>query len=246
MSNRWIGSLGFLLGSVVAVAAQQGLTPALGTPGAPSGRTSDLELVERLIVLRKNYQKTLEQLRFYYVQAGDKEREDMATEELKGWHRIRKHAFIEDLEVPPPTLRGEINIVEANNLLTRALVFKDARGFGNDYIDNQRRAELLLQELLTKYPQSNKISEAAYWLGEVYEGKSNEMYRRASWYYTRCYQWNAAASKDARLKAARICDHKLHDRSKALELYRDVTINDHMPAHQAEARARIAELSGKR
>ena len=82
-----------------------------------------------------------------------------------------------------------MNIVEANNLLTRALMSR-TQGWGTDYIDNQRRAEILLQELLTKYPQSNKISVAAYWLGDIYESKANEMYRRAAWYYTRCYQWN--------------------------------------------------------
>jgi TolA-binding protein len=236
----------FMLGSVLVVAAQQGpQTPVLGTPGAPSARTSDLELAERLIVLRKNYQQTLEQLRFYYLQAGDQERAKMAEDELINWHRIRKHAFNENLDTPPPTLRGDVNIVDANNLLTRALLVKD-HGYGTTYIDNQRRAEILLQELLTKYPQSNKISEAAYWLGEIYESKANEMYRRATWYYTRSYQWNDAASKDARLRVARLFDHKLHDQTKALEVYRDILANDHVPAHQEEARKRIAELSGKR
>ena len=49
------------------------------------------------------------------------------------------------------------------------------------------RAEILLQVLLTKYPHSNKISEAAYNLGDIYESKANQMYRRAAWYFARCF-----------------------------------------------------------
>jgi len=36
------------------------------------------------------------------------------------------------------------------------MTYKD-KGWGNDYLDNQRRAELLFQQLLSTYPQSDKI-----------------------------------------------------------------------------------------
>ena len=244
MSNRWIFSIVIMLGTVLVAMAQQGpRSPALGTPGSPgrAGPTwswsAGSSSCARIIKRRSS------SCGCTYKQVHDEERAAMAEEELKGWHRIRKHAFIEDLDTPPPTLHGDTNIVEANNLLTRALIHKNAGGWGTDYIDNQRRAEILLQELLTKYPQSNKISVAAYWLGDIYEGKANEMYRRAAWYYTRCYQWNPSNNLDARLRAARIYDHKLNDKTKALELYREVENNEHTPAHREEAKKRITELT---
>ena len=77
--------------------------------------------------------------------------------------------------MPPPTLQANYNIPEANELYRRAMAYKD-KGWGNDYIDNQRRAELLLQQLLTNYPQSDKIGDAAYQLGDIYESKAYKQY----------------------------------------------------------------------
>ena len=74
-------------------------------------------------------------------QAGDIERARWAEEELLQYHRIPKHAFRLDLDVPPPTLSGQTNIPEANKLFTAAMSYKD-KGWGTDYIDNQRRAEI--------------------------------------------------------------------------------------------------------
>ena len=48
--------------------------------------------------------------------------------------------------------------------------YKD-RGFGSDFTDNQIRAELLLQQLVTQYPTSNRNSDAAYQLGDLYESR---------------------------------------------------------------------------
>ena len=74
---------------------------------------------------------------------------------------------------------------------------------GTEYIDNQRRAELLFQQLLTNYPQSDKIDDAAYQLGDIYESKAYKQYRRAAWYFERCVQWNTNTQFDARLRAGR-------------------------------------------
>ena len=75
--------------------------------------------------------------------------------------------------------------------------FKD-KGWGQDYIDNQHRAELLFQQLLTNYPQSDKISDAAYQLGDIYESKAFRQYERAAAYFERCFQWNPKTHFDAR------------------------------------------------
>ncbi len=237
MSVRWFAPVIVFAGLLVGVRGQ-----------APSGKpadTSDVELVERLLVARRDYQKTLELLRAHYIKAGDTERAHWAEDELIQFHRIPKQAFRLELDVPPPSLRPSVNIPEANKLYTRAISWKD-KGFGNDYIDNQRRAELLFQRVLTQYPQSNKIADVAYQLGNIYESKAYLQYRRAAAYFERCFQWNPQTTHDARIQAARIYDRQLHERARAIELYREITTHETDAKQIAEAQKRITDLSSAR
>ncbi|HEV3261161.1 MAG TPA: tetratricopeptide repeat protein [Gemmataceae bacterium] len=219
--------------------------PGAMPPRSPGAGASDIELVERLLAARRDYQTTLEQLRAYYTTAGDIERGRWAEEELRQFHRMAKQAYRLELDVPPPTLQAAYNVPEANELYRRALAFKD-RGWGNDYIDNQRRAELLFQQILTSYPQSDKIDDAAYQLGDIYESKAYRQYRRAAAYYERCVQWNPNTQYDARLRAARLYDRQLNERTRAIELYREVTTHETDPKRLQEASKRLADLSGGR
>jgi TolA-binding protein len=216
--------------------------PRAQSPQAPKD-AQDLEMVQKLLLLRKDYQKTLEQLRAQYLQTGDLERAKWAEEELRQWHRISRHAFRLDLDVPPPNLTGDVNVPEANKLYARAFGYKD-KGFGNDYLDNQRRSEILFQDLLTRYPQSDKISDTAFMLGDIYESKAYKQYRRSAAYFERCFQWNAKTHFDARLRAARIYDRQLNERQKAIELYREVVNRETDQKRTGEAERRISELSG--
>jgi hypothetical protein len=236
---RWSASVLLALGLLLAVRAQ---TPSSGKPAD----TADVELVERLIVARKEYQKTLESLRSHYLKAGDLKRARWAEEELVQFHRIPKQAFRLELDVPPGSIISKgvppVNVPEANKLYAQAMTYKD-KGWGTDYIDNQRRAELLLQEVLTRHPQSNKIDDAAYQLGTIYESKAYKHYERAAAYYERCFQWNPQTDFDARLKAARLYDRYLNERARAIELYREITTHETDPKRVAEAQKRLADLS---
>jgi TolA-binding protein len=214
-------------------------------PNKSAGAANDLELVEKLLMTRRDYQKSLENLRLHYLKANDMERAKWAEEELRQYHRILKQAFRLDLDVPPPNLIGNTNIPEANKLFTAAMTYKD-KGWANDYIDNQRRAEILLQKLLTEYPQSDKIAQAAYELGDIYESKANKQYRRSAAYFERCFQWNTKTTSDARLRAARLYDKQLTDRVRAKEIYLEITTHDVDPKRIAEATKRLQELSGAR
>ena len=234
MAHRRLAWL--LVAFAVAICAA---TPYAQTPPANTvtGKSNggDLELVQKLIALRRDYQKTLEQLHTHYKQAQDKERERWAEEELLSFHRIPKHAFILDLDVPPPNLNGSQNVIEANKIFMWAMKFKD-HGFGTEYIDNQRRAEVLLQDILTRYPHSDKISDVAFMLGDLYESKAYRQYYRAVEYYQRCYQWNPKTSHEARIRAARLYDQKLNNKPKAIELYRDVMTYESIDPRRHEER----------
>jgi TolA-binding protein len=234
-----------LLGLTAVVLAQTRTPPA--PIGKPPGSTpaSDVEMVERLLASRKEYQASLETLRKHYVAVGDAKRAHWAEEELRHFHHTSKHAFRLDLEVPPPTLQAAYNIPEANELYRRAMTYKD-KGWGDEYVYNQRRAEILLQQLLTNYPQSDKIGDAAFQLGDIYEGKTNQHYERAAAYFERCYQWKSGLGNEARLRAARIYDKQLSERGKAQELYTDVTTHDTDQKRIQEAQKRLAELTGKK
>lgn len=242
--RSWARSLVVLLGVVLLARAEPPAKPAAAN-NRPGSVPSDLELVERLLAARRDYQLSLEQLRSHYLTVGDLERAHWAEDELIQFHRIAKQAFRLELDVPPPTLQAAYNIPEANELYRKAMTFKD-RGWGTDYIDNQRRAELLFQQLLTNYPQSDKIGDAAYQLGDIYESKAYRQYQRAAQYFERCFQWSPTTHLDARLRAARLYDRQLNERAHAIELYRDITTHETDPKHLQEAQKRLTELSAKK
>jgi hypothetical protein len=222
-------------------------TPAAQTTkgGSAPKDNGDIELVEKLLVARRDYQRTLELLRAHYLNVGELEKAKWAEEELREYHRINHQAYRLDLDVPPPTLQATTNIPEANKLLMRAKEYKD-KGFGMDYVDNQRRCELLLQQLLTMYPQSDKIGEVAYLLGDLYEGRAYKQYRRAALYFERSFQWNPTTQLDGRLRAARIYDKNLPERGRAIELYKEITTHETDQKRHAEATKRLKELSGSK
>jgi len=232
----------FVLAGFAVILAQSGSSG--GKDVKDKKNNPDHALVERLLSARRDYQETLESLRALYIATGDIERARWAEDELLQYHRINKYAFRLELDVPPPTLQALHNIPEANELYRHALTFQN-KGWGKDYIDNQRRAELLYQQLLTKHPQSDKISDAAYQLGDIYESQAYRQYARAGEYFQRCFQWNAKTHFDARLRAARIYE-RLNERDKAVEIYKEITVRETDPKRYDEAQRRLTALSGKK
>lgn len=211
-------------------------------PPAGNAVAPEVNSVKRVIAARREYQSALEALRGLYGNNGDTEKLKWAEDEIKQFHRVPKHAYVLDLDVPGPGLRAEQNIPGANELYRRAMEYKD-RGFGTDFVDNQIRAELLLQQLINQYPTSNKNSDAAYQLGDIYESKAYRQYRRAASYFERCFQWNPNTQFDARIRAARLYDKALAERGKAIEMYKLVTIHETDSKRVQEAQRRLTELS---
>lgn len=248
--RRWICVL--FLGLAVAMTPGLAQSPAQTNQAggaatrAQNAGAAELEKVERLIAARRDYQLALEQLRFHYHASGDIERMHWAEDELKEFHRISKRAYVLDLDVPPPNLKPLYPTPQANEIYRQAMAYKAAGGWGKDFIDNQRRAELLFQRILTEFPQCDRIDDCAYQLGDLYEGKAYVQYRRAALYFERCFQWNPKTHFDARLRAARIYDKQLQERTRAIELYREITIQETDPKRLAEASKRLTDLSLKK
>lgn len=209
--------------------------------GNPVNTKDDITAVKRVLTARTEYQTSLEELRAQYLRNGDYERVRWVEEELLSYHRISKRAYRLDLDVPPPTLVPNQNIAEANELFRRAQAFK-SKGWGSELDDNYRRAELLFQQLINLYPQSDKLSETAFHLGDIYESRAFKQLRRAATYYERSFQWNPSTTNEARIRAARLYDKSLADSSKAVQLYRDEINHTADPRRLEEARRRLHEL----
>jgi hypothetical protein len=230
-----------LIGLMAAVGS--GMTADPPPKGKGAG---DAEMVERLIAARKEYQQTLIAMYELYAKGGDKERAKWVEEELKAFHLIPKPSYRLDIQdVPPAGLEPKTNIKEANELFRDAMEYKD-RGFGTDYQLNQRRAELRLQEILSKYPTSDKIAEVAYQLGDVYESRAYRQYARSAAYFERSHQWKKGTQNDSLMRAARLYDRYLNEKPKAIEMYRDVIAHDTDAARIKEAERRLADLTGSR
>jgi hypothetical protein len=223
--------------------ADQKKTPPAENP-LPPAAASDVELVERVIAARKEYESSLKTLHEHYQRAGDKQRMQWSEKELISYHLLWKPSYNLDVkDVPPPSLEAKVNVREANEMYRSAMEYK-GKGLGNDYILNQRRTELLLREILEKYPTSDKISDVAYQLAELYESKAYKQYDRAAKYYERSFQWKKGTATDARMRAATLYDKQLNERGKALELYRDEIAHDTDADRIKTAEKRLAELTG--
>jgi tetratricopeptide (TPR) repeat protein len=146
--------------------------------------------------------------------------------------------------VAGPGLRPDQHVPAANDLYRKAMSFK-GKGLGSEYTDNQIRAELLLQQLLQQYPTSNKCSDAAYHLADMYESRKPPQYRRAAAYFERCFQWNPTTTLDARMRAAQLYDRQINDRNKAIELYQSVLSHETNEQRRQEAQRRLGDLGIK-
>ena len=248
MAIRWLIAALLLGGGGVGVAVLADTTPTSNPSpkGAAPEHAGEVELVEAVLKARKDYWVALDKLRQHYVATNEIEKARWVEEELRSYHRMMKYSYRLDVkDVPPPTLVPKQNVVEANTLFRRAIEYKTKGGAGEEFIDNQRRAEVLLQAILEKYPESDKIAEAAYHLGDVYEHyRPKPQFERAAAYYERSFQWNKASATDARLRAARLYDYNLRMLDRAKELYRGVMNHDTNPERVAEAEKRLTELSG--
>ncbi len=240
MRNQLLTCMGLLLCSVV-VGAADAPTKVVPKPAAPS----DSETVERVLAARKEYQASLVALYQYYEKSGDRGRMKWVEEELKTYHMMSKPSYRLDIsDVPPATLEAKTNIKEANTLYVEAMKYKD-KGTGTDYTLNQRRAEILLQEILQKHPTSDKIADVGYQLGDLYESKAFKQYDRAAAYFERSFQWRKGVRSDAIMRAAYIYDRLLNERTKAIELYREEIANDTEPVRLKEAEKRLADLTSR-
>lgn len=181
----------------------------------------ETDFVEQIAVNRQAYRQGLQLLVGYYTRIGNNMKLNWAKEELSGLDSIPQYKYIIEAESAGANLRASTSIPEADEIYQDALdLHKEAGALivvKND--DLLRLAADKYNRLIKRFPSSDKIDDAAYKAGEIYEYFKD--YSIALLYYKRAYQWDPGTMHPARFRAARILDKRLHRYAQALELYRE-------------------------
>ncbi|OHB68700.1 MAG: hypothetical protein A2Y77_17040 [Planctomycetes bacterium RBG_13_62_9] len=216
-----------------------------GLPLEAPGSADEIDLVEKMVSHRQAYRTSLQALVQHYDAVGNNQKTTWAKQELTALDRIPQFRYITD--VMPTSLKATERITAADQLYEEAE--KIRRQAGAIPVPAPLKDEDLLRaalvkysELITKYPTSDKIDDAAYRMAGVQEDLGDPTL--AAQYYQRAYQWDPATPYPARYKAATVLDRKLHRRAEALELYQESVVKEaRFAGEKAAAERRIKELT---
>ncbi len=213
--------------------------PVVRTAGA-----SESDLVEQLTTSRQAYFNALNSLIAYYQEKGNSMKLRWAKDELSKLEGMRHYNYIPEGMVLPENLRPTASISEADLMYREALRIEQDAGMVPILKDEKRlRSALeLYNQLIKKFPTSDKIADAAWHAAGIYEYFRD--YSIALPYYQRVYQWDPKTNYPARYKAAEILDKYLERRDEALELYRQSLQLDALTAMQRRSiEARVRNLT---
>lgn len=205
---------------------------------------TEVDYVETLAGSRDAYRRALIALVEFYGSVGNATKLQWAQTELKTFDQMVRYEYLQPAEWVPISLGATDSIEEADLLFRQAKsLYKESGGL--IIVTNKgklREALGLFNRLIVEYPSSDKIDDAAYKAGRIYEYLKN--YELAAIYYQRTFQWNEATSYPARYRAAWVMDQKLRMRTEALALYKLAVAKESRYTDNTEfARIRIKELS---
>jgi len=211
----------------------------------------EVDLIEQVAINRQAYQRALETLMAHYTQSGNNIKLQWAQKELDALNTMPQYDYIVDAIVAGADLKAGASIPQADELYDEAVKLHKEATTLLLFKDNSllRLALDKYNEVIRKHPTSDKIDDAAFKAGEIYEHFND--YSIAVVYFQRAFQWDAATPYPARFKAAYILDRQLHNRSEALDLYRQAVETEGKQAKysiwKGFAEDRIGELtkSGK-
>jgi tetratricopeptide (TPR) repeat protein len=210
--------------------------------------TRETDIVEQTAVNRQAYRQSLELLVGYYTRTGNNMKLRWAEKELAALNAIPQYNYIIEASVAPSNLNASTSIPDADELYNDALQFENKAG-PLPFMKNESLLRLALDkynQLIKEYPTSEKIDDAAYRAGTIYEHFKD--YSIAVSYYKRAYQWDPLTSHPARFRAAYVLDNYLARKAEALELYKQALKTegryDKHVNFKKYADKRVKELSG--
>jgi hypothetical protein len=227
--------------------AQVGPTPA----DVDLTGMGEVGLAEEVARARKAYNRALLALKDYYTtRRASAVKLEWINSEITAFDQVPKIQYLTVAEMAGPNLKPIRRIEAADQLYEDGMQSKNypAMPFpmsnpGKDaYL---KKALEKFQTIVEKYPESDKIDDAAFRMGEIYGGWYFNDFARAVECYQRCWQWNPKTEHPALLNAAKIYDEKLGNRTKAVELYNRVVAETSNEQWQTQAADRIKALTGK-
>ena len=186
--------LNILVGCAASDTGRGQLIPAqtktsLGTaPVLKVARASELDIVEQMAVNRQAYHQGLKFLADYYAKTGDNMKLQWAKKELAALDAMPQYKYIVEASLAGPNLKASTSIPEADELYKDTLEL-EKRARGIIIIKNENLLRLVLDkynQLIRKHPTSDKIDDAAFKAGAIYEYFND--YTIALLYYQRVYQ----------------------------------------------------------
>jgi len=205
----------------------------------------EVGLAEEVARTRKAYGRALTALKDYYASRGNATKIEWIDSEIAAYDKVPKVQYLVVAELASPNLRPARRIAAGDQLYKEGLNYKDYPAFPPGKKDYLKVALEKFETIILKYPESDKIADAAFRMGEIYGGWYFEDWARAVQSYERCWQWDPATPHPALFNAAKIYDEKLKNRVKAVELYNRVVAESKNEDHVNQAQDRIRALTGK-
>ena len=190
-------------------------------PSPVSPDAGEIDIIEKVEKARQEYRLDLEALVNYYSKAGNNEKFNNATEELRALNTMPWFDYINPLDLPG-RYNPSAQIMDADLLYEGAMLDKQqAEKYSRAFVNKElyRTALTKFKQVIKDYQNSDKIDDAAYEIGEIDEYFGD--YTRALEYYQAAYKWNPEATWPARFRAARILDKYMHNYAEALPIYRE-------------------------
>ncbi len=207
----------------------------------------EVDLVEGVLTHRARYRKLLVLLRDYYQAHGYNTKLNWAEAELADLKRVTPYKYILSAEIPVTKLRPRYSIAEADALYEKGLDQMKKGGHGVPALYSQKYMQDALNtfnELIRKYPESDKIDDAAFCCGEILKEYFKDCELIAVKWYERAKEWDPQTPHPALFQAAVVYDYRLKDHARALELYHRVLEEERENRSNATfATRRIFELT---
>jgi len=207
----------------------------------------EVDLVEAVLQNRADYHQSLTALRDYYKSHGYANKQSWADFELNGIKKVKAFRYIEEAEVPVSKLNPTESVAEADRLYEQGMELMRKGGHGTPLFYREKtmiQAADVLRDLIEKYPSSDKVDDAAFFLGEIHKEYMPGQEPIAVKWYERAWTWNAQTPHPARFQAAVVYDYRMHDRDRALELYKAVIAEEsEIQSNVRFAQRRISELT---
>jgi TolA-binding protein len=204
------------------------MSPAgVNVPDIPITNRTEVDLVEEMMMHRAMYSRLLQALVTFYSERGNDEKATWARTELNDLkNHVKPYKYIKDAELPAENLQPTNSVAEADKLYDEAMALLKKGGHGVPVFYNQetmKQALAKFKELVDKYPSSDKIDDACFYIGEIhkeyFEEKDNSI---AIDWYKRALTYNPKTPHPVRFQIAVIVDFRLHEREEALKWYNAV------------------------